>query len=255
MLLTIVTISYNDLPGLKLSIQSLSKFINEFEEIEHVIIDGNSRDGTKDFLENKFCSGFWISEPDNGPCDALNKGITNSKGKYILFLNAGDLIAKELTLEQFRHILNILSSQTFDLVSLKVKNTDINKFIFPPNYSNNIRNKAMSLHHQGTFYFRKIFQEIGGYDEEYGMRGDLEMNLRILTRTNPQIKSIRDIVITEFRGGGMTSSFRGSFIFHKLGFKAYKLYGLHTLKDRGWWLLGCMKIIKRAARLIIKHVS
>lgn len=88
-LLSIITVTYNNLSGLKRTIENVShQFSNNFE---HVIIDGNSTDNTKDYLNSLQNENLkWTSEKDNGIYDAMNKGINNSIGTWIIFMNAGD---------------------------------------------------------------------------------------------------------------------------------------------------------------------
>lgn len=88
-LFSIITITRNNLNGLKRtqkSIEDQSAF-----DYEWIIIDGKSTDGTYDHLLS--LSSQWVSEPDKGIFDAMNKGITFANGQYILFLNAGDTLA------------------------------------------------------------------------------------------------------------------------------------------------------------------
>ena len=86
MKISIITINYQNLEGLKKTVQSV---INQtYSNIEYIVIDGNSEDGTKEFLESQDSNiEYWISEPDKGIYNAMNKGILKAKGDYLLFLN------------------------------------------------------------------------------------------------------------------------------------------------------------------------
>ena len=63
---------------------------NPYKDFEWIVIDGDSSDGTKDWLKNNPFNKNWISEPDKGIFDAMNKGIQFSEGKYLIFINSGD---------------------------------------------------------------------------------------------------------------------------------------------------------------------
>ena len=92
--LSIITITFNNLSGLKETLRSVANL--KFENYEHWIIDGDSSDGTNVFLD-QYC-GHPIkikSEPDKGIYDAMNKGIEAAKGEWIIFLNAGDEFVNE----------------------------------------------------------------------------------------------------------------------------------------------------------------
>lgn len=76
-----------------------------FNDIDLVIVDGNSTDGTKAYLEEQdFCNN-WVSERDNGIYNAMNKGLKMAKGDYVWFLNSGDYAYDEATIHQLLEIL------------------------------------------------------------------------------------------------------------------------------------------------------
>jgi glycosyltransferase involved in cell wall biosynthesis len=87
--LSIISITYNNFKGLT---KTLSIFqSNTFQsEIELVIIDGGSKDETPTYLKTQTLTNNWVSEPDNGIYDAMNKGLNKATGAYVWFLNAGD---------------------------------------------------------------------------------------------------------------------------------------------------------------------
>ena len=89
MLFSIITINFNNKKGLLNTLQSIENQI--FTDFEHIIIDGNSNDGSLDILfDLKDNNVKWISENDNGIYNAMNKGIRMASGKIIGILNAGD---------------------------------------------------------------------------------------------------------------------------------------------------------------------
>jgi len=98
-LVSIITVVFNDKAFLEGSINSILQ--QTYRNIEYIIIDGGSTDGTVDIIK-KYSSKitYWISEPDKGIYDAMNKGIAASKGDYLWFINSGDQIYAEDTLEK-----------------------------------------------------------------------------------------------------------------------------------------------------------
>lgn len=89
MLLSIITINYNNAQGLKRTINSVEN--QSWQEFEWIVIDGGSTDGSRELIESISDKlSFWCSEPDNGIYDAMNKGIYQAKGKYICCMNSGD---------------------------------------------------------------------------------------------------------------------------------------------------------------------
>lgn len=101
--LSIITINLNNKSGL---IKTINSVINqEFTDFEWIIIDGASTDGSKQLIEQytQYIT-YWISEPDKGIYNAMNKGIKIAKGEYCLFLNSGDYLASKYTLKRvFSH--------------------------------------------------------------------------------------------------------------------------------------------------------
>lgn len=105
-ILTIITVNFNNNVGLKNTIKNLKK--QSFQDYEHIIIDAGSSDGSKETIiayENERDNHltYWVSEPDKGIYDGMNKGIKQARGEYLYFLNSGDYLTK-----------NILSQIPFD---------------------------------------------------------------------------------------------------------------------------------------------
>jgi glycosyltransferase involved in cell wall biosynthesis len=91
--LTIVTVTFNDLDGLK---HTRASILNaNGAEIEHLIIDGGSKDGTVEYLAGLPDGVRWVSEKDRGPYDAMNKGAELARGEWVMFLNSGDTLAEQ----------------------------------------------------------------------------------------------------------------------------------------------------------------
>jgi glycosyltransferase involved in cell wall biosynthesis len=87
---SIVTPSYQQAPFIERTIQSV--LAQDYPKVEHIIIDGNSSDGTTEILRrNEKCLAYWISEPDRGQSQAINKGFRRSTGEIMAYLNSDDL--------------------------------------------------------------------------------------------------------------------------------------------------------------------
>ena len=97
--ISIITISYNNLEGLKRTVPSvLSQTYNDYE---YIVVDGGSNDGSKEYLESKSALiTRWISEPDKGIYNAMNKGIAMATGEYCIFMNSGDHFLSAMVLEK-----------------------------------------------------------------------------------------------------------------------------------------------------------
>lgn len=95
--LSIVTVCYNAADALVRTLESVAN--QSYRHIQHLIIDGNSKDHTQQVVKN-FPHAEFFSEPDKGIYDAMNKGLKYAKGDYVLFLNAGDTLASGCVIEQ-----------------------------------------------------------------------------------------------------------------------------------------------------------
>ena len=101
-LLSIITVNYNNKSGLIRTLNSIKNQESVF--FEHIIIDANSTDGSKDAIllyEKEITFPlYWVSEPDNGIYDGMNKGIKQAHGEYLFFLNSGDTLISNTILQE-----------------------------------------------------------------------------------------------------------------------------------------------------------
>lgn len=119
---SIITVTYNASRWLERTIQSVLS--QSYEDIEYIIIDGNSSDGTQDIIrkyESRIAN--WISEPDQGLYDAMNKGLERATGDYVWFINAGDEIHSTSTLSQ---LVSELDGKSPDILYGETEIIDIN---------------------------------------------------------------------------------------------------------------------------------
>lgn len=109
-ILSIITVCYNDFSGLVRTYKSISNHKSEYKNIEWVVVDGGSTDGTVDFIKSCDLIDCKISEPDNGIYDAMNKGTNIASGKYLMYLNAGDELVNYMVI-----LKNIFCEDNIDL--------------------------------------------------------------------------------------------------------------------------------------------
>lgn len=181
MKVSIIIPTLNDLKNLRGCIASIKKQI--FDNYEVWIIDGNSNDGTKEYLRNLKKPFFWISEDDKGIYDAMNKGVCYAKGDWIYFLGSDDKLYNHNVLNDI-FTKNIKNNTQLLLGKTKYqwrKNDSIfikkNAGLFKPSWSNKLWFHN-TLAHQGVFYKRAIFKEIK-YDLQYKVLADYALNLHL----------------------------------------------------------------------------
>lgn len=140
--------------------------------IEHVVVDGGSRDGTAEYLATT--GTCWISEADRGIADAMTKGIGMATGEYILILQAGDVFAPDF---QFDRIAEELDGS--DIVSFDVLVTHPGGDVhFRSRGLGNALEWSMSVPHQGAFVRRDLYERIGAFEAQYKVGMDYEFMLR-----------------------------------------------------------------------------
>ena len=97
MKISIITINYNNAEGLRQTLESIK--VQSYKNYELLLIDGNSTDNSIEVIKEY---GYkYVSEPDNGPFDAMNKGIKKATGDYCIFMNSGDSFHNETVLKSF----------------------------------------------------------------------------------------------------------------------------------------------------------
>lgn len=224
MKISIVTISYNNINGLQKTVESvLSQSF--FSHIEYIIIDGDSNDGTREYLKSLPPSVLSISEPDRGISDAFNKGVKLSTGDYVLCLNSGDTFNNQNIIETIYE--DILKFHP-DVISYKVKVSE-NLYI-PSSTSEKEIKESCTMPHQGSFVSKSLYNSIGGYSEEYKIRMDFHFFARCRKR-GFSFKYI-DSVICNYEPGGTSMAKANRYRFFKEGLSIKLLYNIKTtLKD------------------------
>ncbi len=199
-IVSIITVVFNGEKTLESTIKSV---INQtYDNIEYVIIDGNSKDKTLDIIK-KYDSKIskWISEPDEGIYDAMNKGINISTGDYIWFMNSGDELANAKTVEDI--ISSSPNSDIYygDTVMIDCNGNEIgNRRLSPPEKLTwKSFKKGMLVSHQ-SFIAKK--QIIKSYNLKYKFSADFEWCLLALKNA----KSITNthLTLSKFLDGGIT---------------------------------------------------
>lgn len=199
MKLSIITINLNNFNGLQRTINSV--VYQTFKSFEWIIIDGGSTDGSKELIE-QYADHFayWVSEPDKGIYNAMNKGIKVAKGEYLQFLNSGDWLCDSTTLEEcFSHVF------TADIVygdMFFCHEQDKERYFYPHQLSLHFLFNQ-SLGHPSTFIRRELIQK-ELYDESLKMVSDWKFffTQAIMNRKFEHI----DEVISCFDTSGLSST-------------------------------------------------
>ncbi len=173
-LVTIITVVFNGKKYLEQTIQSV---INQtYDNIEYIIIDGGSTDGTIDIIRNyEKVIDYWVSEPDKGIYNAMNKGIKLSQGKLIGLINSDDWYLENAVETVVKSYLN--NSKSNVIITGAVYRTDnqgniLFKLNKPASFLHQKINRIMPVNHPATFVDQEVYAEIGLFDEQYKIAGD-----------------------------------------------------------------------------------
>ena len=174
MKLSVITINYNNKEGLKKTIESVVSQI--YQDFEYIVVDGGSTDGSIDIIrEYDKHIDFWISEPDRGIYNAMNKGIKFSHGEFCLFLNSGDCLLSSTSISQVFPLI----PRNIDIFSFKNPNLK-HSWCFQENAISFYYVYRYSLWHSNTFIKRELLVRLGGYNESFRIVSDWEFFLKAL---------------------------------------------------------------------------
>jgi len=170
--LSIITINRNNAEGLRKTIESVMS--QTFTDYEFIVIDGASEDDSADVVK-QFVDKitYWVSEPDNGIFNAMNKGILKATGEYILFLNSGDWLVDKNVIEDFYTLnstANIITGDIFlwdNHEAVLRKSPELEDIHYGKFYND-------SIPHPASFIKRKLFEDHGLYNESYKLVSDWE---------------------------------------------------------------------------------
>jgi glycosyltransferase involved in cell wall biosynthesis len=196
--LSVITVCMNPGSGLLSTIQSVKSQI--FRDFEYIIIDGQSNDGTKELVDGfpEIISGF-LSEADNGIYDAMNKGISYSKGEFLIFLNAGDYFSTEYSLQI---INNLVCQNNPDIYFGKIiwVDPENNQVITSEHDYLRFSHQLMSgnFPHPATIYTKDAFYKYGSFNKQFRVFADYEWNLRALIKYNASF-TYHNAIITTFK--------------------------------------------------------
>jgi len=189
-IISIITVALNSEKYIEKAIESVKSQTYKYKE--HIIIDGGSADATVDFIQKHESSiDHWISEPDQGIADAMNKGIELATGDYVLFLNSDDYL---------------MHSQVLDMAT-KLMNDQLDIYIFKVNFLYNDGRQMTSLNHslgiltyfkmgschQGQFISRRLLLELQQFDTDLKINFDYDFILRAY-QSGATSRSVNEVV-------------------------------------------------------------
>ena len=233
MKISLITVTYNSGDVLRCAIESVLR--QTYPDIEYIIVDGASKDNTPDIIrayEPKFNGRMrWISEPDHGLYDAMNKGIRMATGDVIGILNSDDFFTSDDVLQK---VAEGFADNEVDAVYGDihfVHADDLNRCV--RYYSSKIfRRGLMRLGfipaHPSFYCRRECFEKYGGYKTDYKIAADFDLLLRFIFVHRIRIKYLPMDMVTMRLGGASTSGLKSRMTGMKEHLRSFRENGVKT---------------------------
>lgn len=233
---SIITVTYNAEKVLEDTIQSI--VTQTYKNVEYILVDGGSTDGTLDII-NKYRAHIHtvVSEPDKGLYDAMNKGIRLATGDYLCFLNAGDGLHEDDTLQLMVHSISgtalpdVLYGET-DIVDAEGHFVCKRRLSAPERLTWKSFKKGMLVCHQAFFARRDLVEP---YDLSYRFSADFDWCIRIMKKA--KVLHNTHLTLIDYLNEGMTTRNHKASLKERFRIMA-KHYGwVSTVIHHAWFVL------------------
>jgi len=197
--LSVITVSYNAEQSIAETFLSVRNQANK--DFEYIVVDGGSNDNTCELIkQNEDIIGQWITEPDQGIADAMNKGAALAQGDYLLFLHADDRFAEgnssNRAIESTNANTDIVAFEILFKSGQSLRKSQFRGFNFYANFK-------IPFYHPGVLCKRDFFNALGGFDPQFKIAMDYDFLLRA-HREKASSLYVRE-VLTIFQDTGISS--------------------------------------------------
>jgi len=228
---SIITVVHNNRATMEDCVENVLS--QSYKEIEYIVVDGGSNDGTIDVIQAyRERISHWVSEPDQGIYDAMNKGIRMATGEVIGFLHSSDVYAHPKVIEEV--------VQVFEDSNVSSVYGDL-QYVDKENLNRVIRNWKSSPYRHGkfklgwmpphpTFFVRKeIYEKYGYFNTHFRIAGDYELMLRFLERYRISAAYIPEVLV-KMRWGGISNGGVKNILIKS--YEDYRAWGMNDLNGR-----------------------
>jgi len=225
---SVITVCKNSSRTIEKCIQSVNK--QNYQNIEHIIIDGVSTDDTLQIInEVKNSSTFVHVGADDGIYDAMNKGIAIASGDYIGILNSDDYYPRETIISEINSFCLTNNSQIISgNLSIVDNSENILRHIKSSRFKKWMLHYGWMLPHPATFISRSLFERIGDYNTNFVTAADYEFFIRALIKHKVNFVTIDSIFVNMLVGGATTSGLKSYWKTTKEIQIALKLHGIRA---------------------------
>lgn len=235
--LSVITVTYNAGKTLERTLRSVRE--QTHPRVEHIIVDGESKDGTVALIrryENR--AMHWISEPDNGLYDAMNKAAAMATGDYLCFLNAGDTFFSEETVEKMMRscreaavLPDIIYGETA-VVDNNGKFLQMRRLKAPETLTWKSFKQGMLVCHQAFIVKRALFEP---YDCSYRFSSDIDWCIRMMKKSG--LIHNTHLTLIRYLNEGMTTAHRSASLKERYRIMAKHYGGLSTFMHHLWFIV------------------
>lgn len=217
MKISIITVTFNAVETVADTLQSVAS--QTYGDVEHIVIDGASTDGTQEIVTRHISAiSRFVSEPDNGIYDAMNKGLKLATGEIIGFLNADDVYENDDVLQ---HVAELIAQNEIDAVFGDAV------FVDPAHPKRPIRRYRSDRFrpdriawgwmpaHPALFLRRGVYERFGGFRTDYRIAGDFELIARIFHDGTLKYRHVPDVWVRMRTGGISTGGWRSSVLLNR----------------------------------------
>lgn len=245
MKLSIITINYNNKEGLERTIKSV---IDQTEKpFEYIIVDGGSTDGGVDVIQKyKEYLAKWVSEPDGGLYQAINKGTRLASGEYCLYLNSGDTLHSNDVIAR----VNALD-YTEDFMEGRANTSTVGVSTPPSKYTLGTFLRYRNPYHQACLIKRTMVME-RPYDESYRLAADLAFNVNNLVVNACSYRPL-DIIICDYEGGGRSETIEHQDEIDRV-FSVFPSRIMEDYEDSKWLYLFPVKQLQPLLHSLVRSV-
>ena len=233
MKISIITVAYNSEKCISTAIKSVLS--QTYSDIEYIVVDGNSSDSTVNIIkeyESQFGGRMrWVSEPDNGLYDAMNKGINMATGDIVGILNSDDFLSNPDIIQTIVEQFNDSTIQAIYGDVRFVRPDDLSKIV--RYYSSKIFSPKMFRWgfmpaHPSFYTYKKNFEKYGYYQTDYKIASDYELLIRFLYTHQLKSKYIPKELVTMRTGGESTKNWKSNLILNQEIVRGCHENGIYT---------------------------
>jgi glycosyltransferase len=214
MKISLITVTYQSASTLISTIDSVRS--QNFSDFEYIVIDGGSTDATKEILKNNGdVVSYWISEPDRGVYDAMNKGIELASGDVIGFLHADDVLASPEVLMKVYDNYNKSSFHLLygDLEYVSAYNiSKVVRYWRSGTFRQPLLQRGWMPPHPTVYVSRDFFRKVGRYNLDYRISADYEWLLRAFSIASTRVKYLPEVMVRMRMGGVSNRSLKNIII-------------------------------------------